>query len=379
MSHAKSVSDAKEKLPSFFLIHGDDDFLVEEEARSIIARLIPKGASEFALETIDGTAVNQDEATATFKKLFESLQSSSFFASEKVVWWRNTNLLGSNAMVSSSVVSDSLAELNQFLQERLPPRISLVITATDFDGRKSITKTFAKIGRVIAFKTDPYKEQQNQSQALDFAQETAAKLGKKLEMSAGVLLVEMSGRDCRTIRSELEKVATYVGTEATIREKEVREIGSWRPGGVVWDLPDAIGERDLGKAWVVLDHLLFLGEAPIVLLFAIISRVRLLLLLCVLVEEKLLRVDEDYASFKSQLERLPSWILENLPRDKKLNPLANHPFVLYKAAPGVSCYTRVELQQALETLLKCNERLVSSGGRPKSIMEDALLKICMKQ
>jgi len=371
-----------------FVIHGDDDYLATEEAHKVIASLTPKGASDFSLETIDGFAANQDGAASVFRKLFESLQSQSFFATEKVVWWRDTNLLGPGQTATAAATSDFLEALNGLLKHGLPPGVSLVITATELDGRRGITKTFQKMGKVISFKMDPYKEQENQARAISFAHEMASQLDKRLEEEAAMLLVEMSNGDSRTIRSELEKMAAYVGDQAGIQEKDVRAIGSWRPGGVVWDLPDAVGERNLGRVLQMLHNLLFIGETPIGLLFAVISRVRLLLLLNALVEKKLLRTGGDYNSFKSQLDRLPAWVAESQPpgrkaqdpksSEKKPNLFGMHPFRLYKISSGATRYTRAELQQALETLLECNERLVSSGGDSRSVLEESLIKICMK-
>ncbi len=373
----KAISPRQPVTP-LFLIHGDDDFLVNEEARKIIASLTPKGASEFNLETIEGLAGNQAEAEGIFRRLFEALQSRSFFATEKVVWWRNTNLLGTSSTAGASAVADSLAALNDLLKGGLQAGFSLVITATELDARKAIVNTFKQQGKVIAFKVDPYKQQENQANALLFARETASKLNKQIEEDAGFLIVEMAAGDSRTIASEVEKLAVYVGDETMIREQDVRAIGSWRPGGIIWDLPDALAERNLGRAMSALDNLIFLGETPMGMLFAIIARTRLLLLISVLVEKKLIKIGGNYASFKSQLDHLPSWVAENLPKDKKLNPLAGHPFMLWKASMGAGNYTRPELQQAIASLLECNERMVSSGGDPRNVLEEALLKICVK-
>jgi DNA polymerase III subunit delta len=306
------------------------------------------------------------------------LQSQSFFATEKIVWWRGTNLLGSNSTASAAGTADSLSGLDELIKAGLSNGTALVITATDVDGRKTIAKTLQKIGTAISFKIDPYKQQENQAQAASFAREVASKEGKQLDRDVDLLIAEMAGGDSRTIHSEVEKLATYVGDRPSIQEEDVRSIGSWRPGGVVWDLPDAVGERNLNKALSVLDDLLFMGESSIALLFTIISRVRLLLLLSALAEKKVIRTGSDYNSFKSQLDHAPAWVSENLPADKKLNPLASHPFVLWKASSGVARYSRAELQKALETLLECNERMVSSGGDPRDTLKETLLKICMK-
>ena len=44
-----------------------------------------------------------------------------------------------------------------------------------------------------------------------------------------------------------------------------------------------------------------------------------------------------------------------------VNPLAFNPYVLYKALPQVKRYAGAELIRAMDLLLRCNQRLVSSG------------------
>lgn len=359
-------------------IHGDDDFLVAEEGRRVIAQLTPKGASEFGLEIIEGAATNQGEAAAIFGKLFEALQAQSFFATEKVVWWRDTNLLGASTTASAADTSSFLAALDEQIRKGLPPGVALVITASDWDGRKSITKTLQKAGRVVEFKKDPYRQEENQARAAAFAREHATQLGKQLGDEAALLLAVMSDGDSRTMLGELEKISAYVGDRPAITEEDIRAIGSTRPGGVIWSLGDALGERKLGPCRDLLEGLLFGGEKPVGLLFTLISRVRLLLLLRSLVDQKLVSPGANYSSFKTQMERLPAALTESLPKDRKLNPLLTHPFVLHKALPGAARYTQAELLGAMQTLLEANEKLFSTGSDPKAVLDEAILHICMK-
>ncbi|MFZ4694304.1 MAG: DNA polymerase III subunit delta [Verrucomicrobiia bacterium] len=361
-----------------FLIHGDDDYLVTEEARRIIAKATPAGASEFALETIPGAATNQAEAMAIFGKLFEALQSQSFFATDKVVWWRDTNLLGASPTATGAEVSDMLAALATQVEKGLAPGVTLVITASELDGRRSICKKLSSCGRVVAFEKNPYKAKENEAQAVDFAVRAAREIGTEIDEGAAALLVEMTDGDSRTIRSEIEKLAAYVGAEGEIGMEAVRAVGSHRPGGLVWDLADAVGERNLQKSLTKLDDLLFSGEKPVGLFYNLISRMRQFLLLRSLADAKRLRLGADYNSFKAQLDQLPEWAARSTGDDKKSNPLGGHPFVLWKTSAGAARYSQKELIAAMRALLDANEKLFSSGGEPRAVIADVLVAICAK-
>src|ERR1051326_1270783 len=91
-----------------------------------------------------------------------------------------------------------------------------------------------------------------------------------------------------------------------------------------------------------------------------------------MLREGWIKPEQDYARFKAQLERVP---VEALPQDKKFNPLALNPYVLFKALPQVSRYSSGELVRAMGVLLECNQRLVSSQLDEALVLQQALVNV----
>jgi len=85
-----------------------------------------------------------------------------------------------------------------------------------------------------------------------------------------------------------------------------------------------------------------------------------------------LKPEMDYPRFKAQLERVPA---DKLPEDRRFNPLALNPYVLYKALPQVKRYTEAELIRAMELLFQCNRRLVSSSLDEALVLQQTLVQI----
>jgi len=80
----------------------------------------------------------------------------------------------------------------------------------------------------------------------------------------------------------------------------------------------------------------------------------------------------DYNRFKARLERIPP---EALPQDRKFNPLAMHPYMLYNSVAHTKNYTSEELVRAMELLLSANQRLVTTSTDSALIFQDTLIKI----
>jgi DNA polymerase III delta subunit len=108
------------------------------------------------------------------------------------------------------------------------------------------------------------------------------------------------------------------------------------------------------------------------LLYGLISKVRAMLLLKEMLKEGWVKPDMDYNRFKAQLERVPK---DQLPEDRRFNPLALNPYVLYKALPQVKRYTQAELIRAMDLLFQCNLRLVSTSLDESLVVQQTLVQI----
>jgi DNA polymerase III delta subunit len=113
-------------------------------------------------------------------------------------------------------------------------------------------------------------------------------------------------------------------------------------------------------------------KSEIGLLYGLISKVRALLMLKEMLREGWIKAEADYSRFKAQLERVPA---NGLPADRRFNPLALNPYVLYKALPQAKKYTEAELVRAMELLLECNRRLVSSNLDESLVLQQTLVQI----
>ena len=113
-------------------------------------------------------------------------------------------------------------------------------------------------------------------------------------------------------------------------------------------------------------------KSEIGLLYGLISKVCAMLFLKEMVREGWVKGDLDYTRFKGQLERVPAG---KLPEDKRFNPLAMNPYVLYKALPQARRYATEELIRAMELLLDCNRKLIFSSLDESLVLQATLVQI----
>ncbi len=368
MSAAKSTSLA--------LVCGDDDFAVKQRAKQLFQEWSAElGGMDH--ETIEATVSNGGDALTAIGKLREALNTLPFFGGGKVVWLCDCNFLGEDRTASSAAVTETLAELAEELKIFSWQNVRLLISAGKVDKRKVFYKTLDKLGTTEVFSAWSQDDKDWAERAESAARDALSKREKNISEPALAELIGRAGANARQLENEVEKLCVFTGERNKIEMADVTAICAHNKTAKAFALGDALGDRDLPRLLKRLDEELWetkfdKDKSEIGLLYGLISKVRAMLLLKEMLREGWVKDTKDYNSFKAQLERVPA---DKLAAERKFNPLSLNPYVLYKALPQVKKYTSAELVQAMDTLLRCNQRLVSSGLDETLVLQQALVQI----
>jgi DNA polymerase-3 subunit delta len=372
-----SASAAKPSAP-VVLVCGEDDYAVKECAREIYAQwCLELGGMDH--EIIDASAANSGESLKALARLREALQTLPFFGGGKAVWLRDCNFLGDDRVAAAQTVTDTLAEIAGELKEFDWTGVRLLISAGKVDKRKVFYKTVEKIGLVEAFAGLSVDDKNWAEQAAMLVRNELR--GRQKEIASETLqeLVNRVGPNTRLLAGEVEKLCLFAGDRKQISMADVQAVCIQNKTARAFALGDALGNRDLPGLLSRLDEELWeirlkidKDKSEIGLLYGVISKVRALLFLKEMLAEGWVKATNSYDQFKAQLERVPR---EKLPEDRRFNPLALNPYVLFKALPQAGRYSRAELVRAMDLLLQCNRRLVGSGLDEALILQQTLVKI----
>lgn len=358
------------------LICGEDEFGVKQRARELY-RVWTEELGGMDHEIIDASVSNSGDALKALAKLREALQTLPFFGTGKVVWFQNCNFLGDERAASTEAVTEALSSLVQELKNFDWKNVRLLISAGKTDKRKAFYKALDKLGTVESFDAWSVDDKDWADQASLWAQNALKAHQKNISDEALAELVNRVGPHPRQLDSEIEKVALFVGDRPEIEVADVEAVCTRNKSARAFALGDALGDRDLPRLLRRLDEELWevkldAKKSEIGLLYGLISKVRAMLLLKEMLREGWVKPDGDFTRFKAQLERVPT---DQLPGDRRFNPLALNPYVLYKALPQVRRYSEAELVRAMELLLLCNQRLVSSGLEESLVLQQTLVQI----
>ncbi len=366
---------AKTKAASanIYAVLGSDEAEVKRVTAELASNLVPPGAGDFGLETIDGAVDNVDQAEARVRSAIEALQTLPFFGSTKVVWLKNVNFLGDDQKARSAAVQSALEELSDLIDSGFGSSVTFLLSATDVDKRRSFYKTLLKRAEVQVFDRLDSGRSGWEEEALEMVQQRAKKRKLQFDDDALDLFVLLTGGETRQIDNELEKIDTFLDKDRAVRSDLVRDLVPLSRAGVIFELGNALAARDLQLSLKLVRRLLDQGESAIgILLVAIVPTIRNLLLAKDLMERY--RLPRPYSPFQfiSAINRLPAEATDHLPRKKDGSVNA---YALGIAALQAGRFETVQLVAAMKACLEANVQLVTTQLDHELILTEVVVKL----
>src|SRR3954451_16653950 len=385
----------KSETANVYAVVGSDEAEVKHVAAELAQKLVPDDAGDFGLEVIDGVADNADQAAGRIRSAIEALQTLPFFGSTKVVWLKNANFLGDDMKARSNAVQTALDVLSALIDSGVGDGVMLLISATEVDKRRSFYRMLVKRAELQVFDRLDSARAGWEEEATEIVLGRAKKRNLEFHDAALELFVLLTGGDTRQIDNELEKIEVYCSTGVPPAEfsaagkmpatrtagiavprvtvELVRELVPLSRAGVIFELSNALSSRDLELALKLVRRLLEQGESAVgILLAAIVSTIRNLLLTKDLMEQHGIRRSQSPFQFIAAMNRLPAKATEHLPRKKDGSINA---YGLAIAAQHANQFNSNQLIEAMRACLNANVKLVTTQLDHELILTEVVVKL----
>ena len=237
-------------------------------------------------------------------------------------------------------------------------------------------------------------------QALESIMEPA---GKRLAAGAFDGLCRLTGFDLRTFVQNAEKLIDFTGSRTDITLEDVQALLRRTKSDPIFDLTNAVADRNLNQALFYLHTLLDGRLYPLQILAALVNQIRKLMVaksFTLSQQGKRWTAGMPYAQFQSGVmpaiaefdRRIRETSLEwrspageakdgksGTPKtghDVVLAPNANNPYPVYQTLLKSEKYSLQELLKAMALLNRTDLRLKSSGQDAALVLDKAVMEIC---
>lgn len=310
-------------MPKISLYYGDEDFLLDEEIKSL------KGEySELNFERINGER-------AEVEQIISALTTCPLLGGDRLV------------VIDSFKADDDGNEKLFNVLKSLDESVRVIfVYYVGPDKRKKFYKFIEKTGETREFKKFTEWEQ---DKTLAWIVNRTKTYGKKIGSHAANLLIEIVGPSLRMLDKEIEKIATYIGERDLIEEQDVSGLAS--SGEMdAFALSNAMRDKNPQRAMECLSKLFKDNQDPHMLLGMLAKLYRMLL------QVKYL---EDKGMGQYDIAR----------------ELRAKPYFIKKCAEKTGRFTIKELANYIKLLHRADLKM-KSGASPKLTMEMLIPELC---
>lgn len=241
-----------------YLLHGEEAFITRRLMNDLRAKVLAGAVEDFNLDRFDARE-NVDA-----ERIVQAARTLPMMAPRRLVWVRNAEVLFKQ--------SGGLDKLVEYVSDP-DPMACLVFQAMDRVKKSGkLYKRIDKNGVVVESKTPRERE------LVGWVRGAVEARGRAIEPDAAAMLVEAVGRDLAALDTAVERLVLFVEPPAAIGLAAVEETVPHTRVRTVWELIDAVAERNVARTLERGHQLIEQGEEPLRLLALIIYQFRQLLI-----------------------------------------------------------------------------------------------------
>ena len=295
-----------------YLIYGLENYLIDENVNKIKKSL---GIVENVIK------INFEEDN--INTLLVEASTVSMFSDKKLIICDNSSFLTS----SKSLTDNELEDLTRYLENQFEDvYIIFIVREEKIDSRKKISKLITKVSKVyVCNKIENYRLSNYLS---DYIRDN----GYSISSQSVELIISKVGYELSNIIQEIEKLFIYKGNDKKITKEDIDEVITYNLEKNIFELTNAITNKDKDKTNKIYNDLIKSGEDPIKLIITLSNQFRLIL------QVKLMRIG-------------------GYSEKEIVTTLKEHPYRINLAMKNI--YEINELKRILLKLAELNEKIVT--------------------
>jgi DNA polymerase III subunit delta len=317
-------------IPALLLL-GDEPFLRDASRAQLIETFVPEAARAWAVSRYSADRNETQDA-------LEQAQTLPMLAPRQVVLLHDVEKI---EKLSEKNRDAAIDHLEAYFDNPAPFTV-LVLEATALDQRMKLAKLLTDKTLVVDVGLGEDLDAR-QAAAVPLARAMAKEQGVDFEKGAAEDLAEFVAADLMRLKTEIDKLATYVAQRKLIRRQDVTALVISEKATTVWELADMLATRQGKRALEFLDCLLREGEEPLSMLGAITWMYRKLI-----EASELKGISNGYQAARA---------------------LAMRPEQAELALQSARKIPKARLLQGLQSLQAADSRLKGGADNPHAVME----------
>ncbi len=314
------------QIDPLYVLFGEETYLHQEYLATLSQRLLAGAPRDFNFDMLQADSDGLVEALSLARTL-------PMMASCRVV-------------VLQGVQHLRKADVRQLEQYAEAPSESTALICTSTDPEiKKVPRALQQNAVAVACK------RLNNKQLHDWVVRTTGRQQVRMSEAAVEAFLQDQDNDLFLLARELDKLCTYAGPEGTIEPADVHAVCYASRQQSIFALSDALGSRQVPRAFHVLEQLLQQGEAPLLIFSMIVRHLRLLWSIKTLTQQR-----QDVGRIAKTLG-LPAHVCRQMVEHSRKMSSA-------------------QIQRLYQTAVETDLAFKGSNKSPQAVLEHLVLALC---
>lgn len=324
LEHFRDIKN--NKIKEAYIIAGDEQYLISNFIKTLKTALFSTDTENLNYQYFDVNKANIEEVINTAKTV-------PFLTKMRLVVIDNIEKAKNQGRES---LINYLANPSKFA--------CIVVLYKGTSKLPAYIKKMAEHGELISFK-HPYENELGYWVKL-----IAKRYGKTITDEAILLIIEIVGNNLSRLDNEINKLSAYVGNKKEIELADAEEMISHVKLHNIFELTDALGDKDTRKGLKYLKALLSAGEHYLVILAMIIRYYKRLL--------------------------TAKLMLDKFSRIEIAGKLGVSKFFMKNFLASVDKFEVIELKNIYSSLAQLDKKIKTGRGEPKTLLERFVVDTC---
>jgi DNA polymerase-3 subunit delta len=279
LSYEDIESSIRQKIFSpVYLFYGEEDFLIKQTVDLLIKHSLNEAAKSFNLDIVQGSDLDA-------RGVISLASAYPMMSDLRVVIVRDFDRLADKEALIPLI-------------EKPPPTTVLVLISEKADFRLKLYKSLQTLAVTVKF------NQLYEDKIPTWITNRIMKLEKEITSEACQLLQSHVGRSLREIQNEINKLFIYLGDKKIIDIDDVNAVVGMSKRYNIFELQNAIGNKNFTSAQDILTHMLDAGEYPVGIIIMLTKYFQKLWIIHDFIENKITR-DELIETLRLSFKQIP--------------------------------------------------------------------------
>lgn len=234
-----------------YLLHGEEAYLKKQYKDRFVKAMLPEGDT-MNYAYYEGKSTNP-------KEVIDLAETMPFFAERRLIVLENTGFF-----------KNAAPEFAEYLRE-MPNTTNMIFIESEIDKRGKMYKSVKDKGRIVEL------ARQDEKTLVRWIMGMAKKENLMMSEAAVRYFLGKVGNDMENIQKELEKLFCYCMNHTEITVADIEEICTTQITNHIFDMVDAVANKEQKKALDFYYDLLALKEPPMRILYLLTRQFRILL------------------------------------------------------------------------------------------------------